>query len=430
MTSGGTRATRVALALWGAASPARAQEGAMRIQITDPGRSAYRIAVSTAPGDVELNATAAGVVSFDLRATGLFQVLDPRSFLDPAGDGMGIRVDEWRVVGAQGVLKLRATHKGSDARLEYRLFELAKPERAALDSTITGDPRSIRKLAHQVAAAVYRHYMGEDAFFLSRIAFSRRERRGRGDVWTADWDGHRQSRLTRHGSINILPAWAPSGSMLAFTSLLWSNPDLFVVSAAGGRPRRVSKYQGLNTGASFSPDGRSVAVTLSKDGDSEIYLIDLEGRIQKRLTQNPSIDVSPAFSPDGSQIAFVSNRSGSPQVWIMSSSGANQRRLTFQGNYNQTPRFSPRSDSALLAFTGRDERNRFDVFTLDLKSGETVRITQGKGDNQEPTWAPGGRLIAYSSSRGGIFASTLDGSHEVQLVRGAAETPAWSPWLK
>jgi len=412
------------------AEPARAQDGAMRIQISGPGRSAYRIAVASAPGDAEFGATSTDVVSFDLRATGLFQVLDPRSFLDPAGDSMGIRVDEWRVVGAQGVLKLRATRNGQDARLEYRLFELARPERAALDSAVTGDAKSIRRLAHQVAAAVYRHYMGEDAFFLSRIAFSRRERRGRGDVWTADWDGHRQTRLTRHGSINILPAWAPSGSMLAFTSLLWSNPDLFVVSAAGGRPRRVSRQQGLNTGAAFSPDGRSVAVTLSRDGDSEIYLINLEGKILKRLTHSPAIDVSPSFSPDGSQIAFVSSRGGSPQVWIMSSSGANQRRLTFQGNYNQTPRFSPRADASLLAFTGRDERNHFDVFTLDLKSGETVRITQGRGDNLEPTWAPGGRLIAYGSSRGGIFASTPDGQHEVQLVRGSAETPAWSPWLK
>jgi len=422
--------TLVFCALLGSATPARAQEDAIRIQISGPGRTSYRIAVAPALGDAEMAALASDVVTFDLRATGFFQVLDPKSFVASPSEGMGMRLDEWRIVGAQSVLKTRVTRNGNDVRLEYRLFELARPERPALDSALSGDAKSMRKMAHQVAGAVYRFYMGEDAFFQSRIAFARRERRGRGDIWISDWDGARQNRLTRHGSVNILPAWAPSGSLLGFTSLLWSNPDLFVVSAAGGRPRRVSRFPGLNTGAAFSPDGRSIALTLSKEGDSDVYLISLEGKILKRLTSSPAIDVSPAFSPDGSQIAFVSNRGGSPQIWLMSSSGANQRRLTFQGSYNQAPRFSPRSDTSLIAFTGRDERNRFDVFTLDLKTNQVVRITQSNGNNLEPTWAPGGRLIAYSSSRGGIWASTVDGHHEVQLIRGAAETPAWSPWLK
>jgi TolB protein len=412
------------------ALPAPAQQGAMRIQISGPGREAYRIAVAPGTGDADLARTAGDVISFDLGATGLFQVLDPLSFVSSPNDSLGIQVDEWRVVGAQGVIKMRVTRKGDDAKLEYRLFELARPEKAALEGSLSGDAKAIRRLAHQTAGAVYRYFMGEDAFFLSKIAFSRRERRGRGDIWVSDWDGNRQARLTRHGSVNILPSWAPSGSLIAFTSLLWSNPDLFVVPTNGGRPRRVSKYPGLNTGASFSPDGRTIALTLTKEGNSDIYLIDLEGRILKRLTDSPAIDVSPAFSPDGSQIAFVSARGGTPQVWIMSSSGANQRRLTFQGNYNQTPRFCPRADMPLIAFTGRDERNHFDIFTLDLKTNQITRITQGQADNLEPTWAPGGRMLAYSSSRGGIWASTADGQHEVQLIRGDAETPAWSPWLK
>jgi TolB protein len=149
--------------------------------------------------------------------------------------------------------------------------------------------------------------------------------------------------------------------------------------------------------------------------------------VQGRLTNNPGIDSSPAFSPDGSQIAFVSNRQGSPQIFLMPASGGAAKRVTFQGKYNQTPRFSPRTDKPQIAFTGRDERGVFDVFILDVKSGRVDRLTQNKGSNLDPTWSPDGRLVAYVSSRGGIFVSNPETHHEVQVWRGSAASPSWGP---
>ena len=157
-----------------------------------------------------------------------------------------------------------------------------------------------------------------------------------------------------------------------------AQPDLFE-ARLGARPRRLSRHAGLNIGAAFSPDGRTIALTLSKDGNAEIYLVRAaDGEILARLTDHPGIDASPSFSPDGAQLAFVSNRQGSPQIWVMPASGGAAKRVTFQGNYNQSPRFSPRSDDSQIAFTGRDERGRFDVFVLDLAAGTTQRVTQNQ----------------------------------------------------
>ena len=64
-----------------------------------------------------------------------------------------------------------------------------------------------------------------------------------------------------------------------------------------------------------------------------------------------------------------SNRGGSPQIYVMSADGSGARRLTFQGNYNQTPDWSPRGD--LIAFTARDERNAFDLFTVNVDTGRS-----------------------------------------------------------
>ena len=235
--------------------------------------------------------------------------------------------------------------------------------------------------------------------------------------------------LTKMGSDSLLPAFSPGGAEVAFTSYARNNPDLWIVSAGGGRARRVSKQPGLNTGASWSPDGRAIALTLSHEGNSEIYKISSDdGRVLGRLTQSPAIDSSPSYSADGSQIAFVSNRQGSPQIFVMPSSGGAAKRVTFQGKYNQTPRFSPRSDKPQIAFTGRDEKGAFDVFILDLKTNKIERVVAaGKGSNLDPTWSPDGRLLAYTSSRGGLFIYNPETRHEVQVWKGGASSPSWGP---
>src|SRR5262249_20383962 len=192
------------------------------------------------------------------------------------------------------------------------------------------------------------------------------------------------------------------------------------------------------TGGVSSPDGSKIAVTLSYEGNSEIYLISPSGEIVKRLTNNPGIDSSASFSPDGGQIAFMSDRFGSPQIWLMSSSGGEQRRLSRKGNFNQEPSWSPRpvpgpggtAGKPLIAFTGRDEKFNYDIFTIDPASGDLARLTENRGSNSHPTWAPNARAIAYKSSRGGIWVATFDGKTERQVYRGGAETPSWGPMVK
>jgi TolB protein len=111
----------------------------------------------------------------------------------------------------------------------------------------------------------------------------------------------------------------------------------------------------------------------------------------------------------------------------MSASGGGVRRLTFAGNYNQEPDWCPRRETPLVAFTGRDDKGRYDIFTIDVKSGAVKRLTQGQGSNKSPSWAPNGRVLVFASSRGGLWISNADGLNQHQIYRGPAETPSWSP---
>ncbi len=405
------------------ASAARAEQGGDEdlpaVQLSNAGVELLKLAVPRAEGDGD--GAAAQLLSKDMDITGLFQILDPASF--PAqlqSEGLNFSSALWSQVGAQAVIKMKV----SGGTLDGRVYVVARGDTAVLSKTYrAGDTR---EAVHAFANDVVKSFTGQPGVFGSRIALALTGG-GPHEIAVIDMDGGHASVVTKMGADSLLPAYSPSGAEIAFTSYLRGNPDLWIVSSGGGRARRVSKQPGLNTGAAWSRSG-ALALTMSYEGNSEIYRIDpTDGRIEARLTSNPAIDSSPCFSPDGSQIAFVSNRQGSPQIFIMSANGGGAKRVTFQGKYNQTPRWSPRADKPQIAFTGRDERGVFDLFLLDVRSGKIDRLTQGHGSNLDPTWSPDGRLLAYVSSRGGVFVQNPETHHEVQVWKGSASSPSWGP---
>jgi TolB protein len=418
-------AAAVALALISTTAAAQAPTGdedLPTIRLSGAGVELLKLALPRAEGDGETAKVAAETMAKDMDVTGLFQLLDAASFPPQLqAEGLSFSSALWTQVGAQAVIKM----KTAGDKLEGRVYVVARGDAAVLSKSYRA--ADIRDAVHDFANDVVQSFTGVRGVFGSRIAFALTGK-GSHEIGAVDMDGGRMAVLTKMGSDSLLPAYAPTGSEVAFTSYLKNNPDLWIVSAGGGRARRVSKQVGLNTGAAWSPDARAITLTLSHEGNAELYRISAEdGRILARLTNNPAIDSSPSFSPDGSQIAFVSNRQGSPQIFVMPASGGAARRLTFQGKYNQTPRWNPRTDKQQIAFTGRDERGVFDVFIIDVKSGKIDRVTQGHGSNLDPAWSPDGRLIAYASSRGGLFVANPETHHEVQIWRGAAASPSWGP---
>ena len=432
--TGLTTALALTLSLLGlTAPPARAQSGAggdddlPRIRIVPSGGDLFRLAVPRVDGEGELGRAALDTETRDFDIAGIFHLLDPTSFpAELQSEGLGFSSALWSQVGAQGVTKMKVTRSGAGVEVEGRLYVLGRGEAAVVSHVYKA--ADARDAIHQFANEVIGYFTGQPGIFGSRIALAL-SGKGSHEIASIDADGSRTLVLTKTGSDCLLPAYSPSGGEVAFTSYLRNNPDLWIVSAGGGRARRVSRQTGLNTGANWSPDGRSIALTMSYEGNAELYRISAtDGGQQSKLTTNPAIDSSPSYSPDGAQIAFVSNRQGSPQIFVMpSSGGAGAKRVTFQGKYNQTPRWNPRADKPLIAFTGRDEKGVFDVFILDMRTGKIDRVTQSKGSNQDPTWSPDGRLLAYTSSRGGIFVTNPETRHEVQIWRGSASSPSWGP---
>jgi TolB protein len=366
---------------------------------------------------------------FDLRASGIFQVLDRASFTADAKEGMtagSINFSRWSDVGAESLVKVQLGAEGGTLRGELRLFNVGTGRE---DLKVSRDvpANEPRQLAHLLADALYRHLTREPSPFLSRITFVRKAGSNR-DVWVADWDGSNARALTS-GGINLLPALGPGG-LVGFTSYRKGRPDLYV-QRPGEDARAVVQNGQMATGIAWSPDGKKIAYALAEGESTQLYVANADGSSPKALTDTPyGINSSPAWSPDGKRIAFVSNRGGSPQIYVMNADGSNPKRLTFQGNYNQTPDWSPRGD--LIAFTARDERNAFDLFTVNVDSGKITRLTQDQGNNEEPVFSPNGRLVLFTSTRDGaprLYVMTADGSNQLALPmeKGGGLTADWAP---
>jgi len=419
------------LIVFALAAGTAAQAQRPTIDVSGARVQAYPIALAPAAGAPE-GGDVMEVLALDFDRSGLFRLLDPRSFLaDPAKEGMSantIDFSKWTAVGAQALVKAVAKVEGDVVKVEFRLFDV--PHAAELLRGEYSAPRAaIRQIAHRFGDDVVRSFTQEPGVFQTRIAFVRETDNGK-QIVVADSDGHGAQQVTS-GSINLLPAWMPAGRSLAFTSFRdGAGAHLFQVDLATRAVQQLVKMGDFATGATFSPDGIRFAFSASQAENTDIWPSPIEGGIMRRLTESRGIDISASWSPDGKRLAFVSDRAGSPQIYTMAMDGADVRRITFQGNYNQEPAWSPKGD--LIAFSGRDEHRVFDLYTVNVQTGKVTRLTQNEGTNEKPSWAPNGRMLVFSSTRTGkkqLWTILPDGSNARQLTlepRGASDA-AWGP---
>jgi TolB protein len=387
------------------------------VDVSNPEQALYRIAVPDLLGTTGLGAQASGVLRNDFALVSLFKVLDPASFVaDLKAEGLGITPTSWQSVGAQGVIKGDVRQTGSAISVTMQFFEIARGAQPTLKRTYNGNVSELRTYMHSFANEVVKLLTGESGVFGTKLVFARRQGPGRKDVYVSDFDGANLSRVSKGRGVSMLPAFGAGGIWYSVLT-----PDGMFLTRAGSNDKPVIKGNGLFMGVSAC--GNRIVFSSTRDGNSEIYSANADGGDIRRLTNDPGIDISPNCGPNG-LIAFVSNRHGSPQIWTMDGNGGSQKRVTYKGEYNQTPAWCPDPKKQLIAFTGRDQN--MDVFTINVATGEYTRITQAQGTNKDPAFSPDCRMLAFASSRGGIYVSNPVGLNQIRVVSGAAETVRWS----
>ncbi len=229
-----------------------------------------------------------------------------------------------------------------------------------------------------------------------------------------------------------MPAWSPDHRSVAYTTYRKNNQEIVQLHLASGSKKTLVRAQSLNITPAYSPDGQLVAFASATKGNSDIYTLDLITQETVKLTFDRNADLSPTWSPNGREIAFTSDRGGRPQIYVMSADGSNVRRLTFDGKYNAAPAWSPRGD--WIVYVCQLPELGFKLCRMTPDGQQRVQITSGSHTDidDSPSWAPDGRHLVFSSTRGGkshIYMVNMDGTGLEQLTSGGRHhsSPSWSP---
>jgi TolB protein len=383
------------------------------------------------------------VLRNDLRFPGLFQfVADSLLTAIPPLDPAAPNFEDWQGIGARILVVTQAgieKTEGSDDELtvEVRVYFVDSGQ-TMLARRYSGRADNPRIFAHQASDDIMTltQYQGVAR---TRIAFasdrdSTGDRQGK-ELYIVDYDGFNPRRVTVNGSLNILPAWSPDGSSLAYVSYRRGTPLIFLAHIFEGRSvPNVSgeREDGQAFAPAFSPDGEKIAFASNRSGNMDIWVADADGSNARRLTQTRSADTAPCWSPTGQEIAFTSSRTGTPQLWVMSAEGLNVRRLTTVGNYNDGCAWNPARQYGEIAYTARLESGGFDIAVVDLATRQVRQITRGLGSCEYPSWAPNGRHLVFSCERRGTWEITVsdrEGRSLQRLAAGAGNNvqPDWGP---
>jgi Tol biopolymer transport system component len=241
-------------------------------------------------------------------------------------------------------------------------------------------------------------------------------RDGNAEIYTMNWDGGNQTRVTDHPATDVDPAISPNGRDIVFTSNRAGNNDIFIVDSRGGTASNLTNHPANDGWARWSPDGHRVVFHSNRDGNFEIYVMDSDGLLPTRLTNYPGVDQFPDWSPDGREIVFRRDI----DIHAVDLTTGAVRRLTNAQPLNQMAAWSPNGQQ-LVFMSARDGYPS--VFRMDADGGNQVNLTpKDAGDSESdwvsraPAWSTNGRQIYFMSFRpstGGdpeVFVMNADGS--------------------
>lgn len=152
-----------------------------------------------------------------------------------------------------------------------------------------------------------------------------------------------------------------------------------------------------------------------------------------RLTNNPWDDITPALSPDGGRLAYSSRQNGYWDLYVLDLKTGQKTRLTDTPEYEGSPSWSP--DGQWIAYEKYNGIS-LDVYIQSLVDPKAapIQLTDDPGIDRAPAWSPKGREIAFVSTRSGseaIWLARLDDvDHRFVNISNSPLTqnqnPVWS----
>ncbi len=193
----------------------------------------------------------------------------------------------------------------------------------------------------------------------------------------------------------------------------------------------------IPTSVAISPSENKIAFTIDRMDKKEnkyfsnIFILDISTGLSQQYTHGNYNDHTPVWSPDGDKLAFLSSRDKKSCIYIISVSGGSEKKVFDCEGAIGSLQWTPDGKQFLINMRYNDShfiedskkkteppvfrhvtrlffrldavgylpKDTFQIYSLDIETGNTRVITKGKRDNISPNLSSDGKWITYVSNR-------------------------------
>ena len=314
------------------------------------------------------------------------------------------------------------------------LFRKDNTDQIALISAMDGSARNIKTLGWSHPSKLCLSPDGRWIVYDSPQKEGAPER----DIFLVSADGSREMPLVKHPADDLVLGWTPDGKKVLFASdRTGATMSVWAVEVSDGKPQGSPEIIKSDVGRifplGFARNGTFYYALMT--GMLDIYVASLDAEGDKGFIPSTPVSqrfvgssLAPAWSPDGKSLAYIFRQNVmfgfSPSSLVIRSleSGV-ERRISPALAAFYRPDWSPDGGSILV--TGRDQRGRQGIYTIDLQTGNTSPLVTGKGFM--PRWSADGKAIFYVSRdetkrSDRLLRRDLETEQESELFRAVEQT--------
>jgi WD40 repeat protein len=214
-------------------------------------------------------------------------------------------------------------------------------------------------------------------------------------------------------------AWSPDGDRIAFFARAGQKHSLFILNVLTEKILRKIKIPvDQPSSLCFFPGGEELLFTAFHEGFHDIFKINLSTEKILNLTEDDFFEKAPMISPDGAKVAYTIHLDTYDKLFLSPLNDLKKRtQLTFGKGNTISPHFS--HDSKELYFSG-DMRDAYNIYSLNLETGELTRYTDVRTGNFFPIPLPNDqqKVLFASFNKGAfqVFKSELEGEVEKTIT--------------